>query len=147
MVATTMSVAEAEAAARRAAERLASDARVRLVYLYGSAADPNRERARDVDLAVSCTPPLGFDELMRLRADLVDVARVRIDLVSLEDAGVVLAWEIAETGRCLFARDADAEVEFITRARARYWDFKPFLEEQWRLAGERIAERQRGPET
>ena len=117
------------------------------MYLYGSAADPNRGRARDVDLAVSCTPPLRFDELLRLRADLVDVARVRIDLVSLENAGVVLAWEIAETGRCLFARDVDAEVEFITRARARYWDFKPFLEEQWRLAGERITERRRGTET
>jgi hypothetical protein len=88
-----------------------------------------------------------LDELMRLRADAVAAAGVPIDLVALDGAGVVLAWEVAETGRCLFARDADDEVAFVTRARARYWDFKPFLETQWRLAGERLAERRRGPAT
>ena len=39
---------------------------------------------------------------------------------------------------------ADMETEFVTRARARYWDFRPYRDEQWRLAGERLAERQLG---
>src|SRR3989449_10749658 len=50
--------------------------------------------------------------------------------------------EIVESGTCLYARTADAETEFVTRARARYWDFRPYRDEQWRLAGERLAERQ-----
>ncbi len=52
--------------------------------------------------------------------------------------------EVVESGRCVYARHADGETEFVTRARARYWDFKPFLEEQWRLTGERLEERRRG---
>lgn len=144
---STLTGAEALAAAERAARRLAADGRVRLVYLYGSAVDPTRREVRDVDLAVACRPRLAFDDLMRLRADAVAAAGAPLDLIALDDAGVVLAWEVAETGRCLFTRDPDDEVTFVTRARARYWDFKPFLEEQWRLAGERLAERRRGPET
>jgi predicted nucleotidyltransferase len=143
----TLTGEEARAAAERAARRLAADARVRLVYLYGSAADASRPTARDVDLAVVCRPRLGLDDLMHLRADVVAAAGAPVDLIALDDAGVVLTWEVTETGRCLFARDPDDEVAFVTRARARYWDFKPFLEEQWRLAGERLAERRRGLET
>jgi hypothetical protein len=34
--------------------------------------------------------------------------------------------------------------KFAIRARARYWDFKPFRDEQRRLAGARLEERRRG---
>jgi hypothetical protein len=110
-------------------------------------ADPTRSEVRDLDLALSCVAPLTMSELLRLQADAVAVARMPVDLIDLDGAGVVLAWEVAESGRCLFARDPDDEIAFITRARARFWDFKPFLEEQWRLAGERLEERRRGTET
>jgi predicted nucleotidyltransferase len=133
--------------AERAAQHLARDPRVRLVYLFGSAADPARGVVRDVDLAVWTDPPLAQDELLRVRADLVLAVGGEIDLVSLNDTSVVLAWEIADSGRCLYAADADTETAFVTRARSRYWDFKPFLEEQWRLAGERLEERQHGAST
>jgi predicted nucleotidyltransferase len=138
---------EARAAADRAAEVLARDTRVQLVYLFGSAADPDRNLVRDVDLAVLTDPALSLDELLRLRADVVVGAGAPIDLVSLNDAPIVLAHEVAASGKCLYARDPDVETEFVTRAHARYWDFKPFLEEQWRLTGERLEERRRGPQT
>jgi len=130
--------------AEHAAQHLAHDPRVRLVYLFGSAADPSRTTVRDVDLAVLTDPPLAQDELLRLRANLVLAVGGDFDLVSLNDASVVLAWEVADGGDCLYARDPDVEVEFVTRARARFWDFKPFLDEQWRLAGRRLEERRRG---
>ena len=135
---------EARRCALRAAQHLARDPHVRLVYLFGSAADPSRTTVRDVDLAVLTDPPLAQDELLRLRADVVLAVGGEIDLVSLNDASVVLAWEVADSGDCLYASDPDTEVAFVTRARARYWDFKPFLDEQWRLAGQRLEERQRG---
>ncbi len=134
----------ARRAAHRAALQLATDERVQLVYLFGSAADPTRTVVRDVDLAVLTKPVVPFDELMRIRADLIVATGVEIDLVSLNSAPVVLAHEVADSGRCLYARDADMELDFVTRARSRYWDFKPFIDAQWRLAGERLGERQRG---
>lgn len=84
---------------------------------------------------------LSTDQRLRLRADIVSAVQVNVDLILLNDAPVVLACEIAETGRCLYARDPDAEVEFIARARARYWDFKLFVETQWLLTGEGLTER------
>ena len=144
---TPLSPEDAQRKAERAAEFLGRDPRVRLVYLFGSLADRARAAARDVDLAIMTTQPLTLDDLLKLRADLVLAVGGPIDLVSLNDAPVVLAWEVADSGRCLYAADADAETEFVTRARSRYWDFKPFLDEQWRLAGERLEERQRGTAT
>src|SRR5512146_351033 len=117
-----MSRAEALADAERAAVFLARDPRVLLVYVFGSAAAPERPHARDIDLAVLTTPALSLEELMRLRADVVDATRAPIDLVSLNDASIVLAHEVVDSGRCLYARTPDAEVDFVTRARARYWD-------------------------
>jgi predicted nucleotidyltransferase len=128
----------------RAVGLLAREPRVQLVYLFGSTVDPGRAAVRDVDLAVLADPPLTLDELTRRRADLVIAAGLPLDLVSLNDAPVVLAFEVAETGRCLYARTPDAEVGFVTRARARYWDFKPYRDEQWRLTAERLAERAGG---
>jgi predicted nucleotidyltransferase len=139
-----MSRAEALAHAERAAALLARDPRVLLVYVFGSAVAPERPHARDLDLAVLTTPALSLDELMRLRADVADVTRAPIDLVSLNEASIVLAHEVADTGRSLYVRTLDVEVDFVTRARARYWDFKPFRDAQWQLAGEQLAERRRG---
>lgn len=137
----TLDAGRARQIAERAARRLKRDPRIRLVYLYGSAARPGAGRVRDVDLALSADPPFDLDELLRLRADLVAEIRGPLELVSLEDASIVLAHEVADSGICLHADPPEAETDFVVRARARYWDFKPFLEEQWRLAGERLEAR------
>lgn len=78
---------------------------------------------------------------MHFRADLVRRVPIPIDLVSLNDAPIVLAHEVVDFGRCLYVRDPAVETEFVTRTRARYWDFEPYRDEQWRLAGERQRER------
>lgn len=129
--------------ARRAAAALARDRRVRLVFLFGSATDPSRDLVRDVDLAVLTDHPLGLYEGLDLQAEVARAAGGDIDLVFLNDAPVVLAHEVAETGHCLHADPPEVETEFVSRARMRYFDFKPYLEEQWKLLGERLEERRR----
>jgi predicted nucleotidyltransferase len=141
----TLTREEARSRALRAARFLEADPRVILVYLFGSTVHGRAPLVRDVDVAISTRPRLDTAELHRLRADVVLAVGGSVDLVSLDGAPVVLAHEVADTGECLFARDPDAEVEFVTRARSRYWDFKPFLDEQWRLLGERLRERVGGP--
>jgi len=98
-----------------------------------------------VDLGVLAGPPLSLDDLTRRQADLRQATGSPIELISLDGAPVILVHEVVESGACLFARDPDVETEFVTRARARWWDFKPYREAQWRLAGERLAERSPGP--
>jgi predicted nucleotidyltransferase len=143
-----LSLTEARACAERAAQLLALHPRVRLVYLFGSSTRPGAGvtggAVRDVDLAVSTDPPLSVEELVKLRSELLERARCPIDLVSLDHASIVLAHEVVEGGVCLFARSPEVETEFVTRSRARFWDWRPYREEQWRLAGERLEERRRG---
>ena len=131
--------------AERAARFLAADPRVKLVYLFGSAADPERKiPVRDVDLAVLIDPPLEFWDFLRFRADVIEAAGGGIDLVPLHEAGVVLAHEVVDAGRCLYANPPELETDFAVRTVLRYLDFKPYLKEQWRIAGERLEERRRG---
>ncbi len=131
--------------ANQAARLLAADPRVLLVFLFGSTADPDRSAVRDVDLAILTEPPLTLDDLLRLRADLILEIGPAIDLICLNTAPVVLAYEVATSGRCLFARAPELETEFVVRSILRYLDFRYFLDQQWQSAGERLAERRRGP--
>jgi len=112
------------------------------VYVFGSAATPDdADTVRDVDLAVLVEPPPDPGEWRRLTALAARRGSVPVDLVPLHRASVVLAREVADTGICLFASSQEAEVEFSTRARTRYWDFRPFLEQQWELSRCRAEER------
>lgn len=129
--------------ADRAAATLAADPRVDLVFLFGSAAD-GAGAPRDVDLAILTEPALSLDELLRLRSDVVAEAGGEVDLVSLNHAPVVLAFEVADTGKCLYASAPELATEFVCNARMRYWDFKPFLEAQWSLARQRAEARRHG---
>jgi predicted nucleotidyltransferase len=135
--------ADARRAAEHAAGLLARNPRVLLVYTFGSSVH-GPGPVRDVDVAVLTAPRVSLDELLRARADLVAATGAPIDLISLNDASIALAHEVVAGGVCLFARTPDIETEFVTRARTRYWDFKPYRDEQWRLAGQRAGERRRG---
>jgi len=136
-----IAVHEARDAGRRAAVILARRPSVRLVFLFGSTADPTAREVRDVDLAVLTDAPLALDERLRLGAEIETATGAPTDLIFLDDAPVSLAREVVDHGTCLFARSPEEEVEFVTRARARYWDFRPFLDEQWRLSAARQEER------
>ena len=131
--------------AERAARFLAADPRVKLVFLFGSAADPDREiPVRDVDLGVLTDPPLDLWDLLRLQEEVALRAGGDIDLVSLNRAGIALAHEVVDTGRCLYSDPPELETEFVCRVQMRYLDFRYYLDQQWRIAGERLEERRRG---
>jgi predicted nucleotidyltransferase len=137
---------EARNRAERAARALAADERVKLVFLFGSAADLDRTiSVRDVDLAILTGRRLTLYELLDLKARAAREAGGEIDLVPLNDASVVLVREVAVTGRCLYSDPPELETEFVTRANMRYLDFKWYLDRQWEILGERL-EARRGVE-
>ena len=90
---------------------------------------------RDVDLAILTDRRLTLYELLDLKAKAAREAGGEIDLVPLNDAPVILAHEVADTGRCLYANPPELETEFVTRARMRYFDFKWYRDQQWRTLG------------
>jgi predicted nucleotidyltransferase len=114
---------------------------VRVVYLFGSAARPGSIPPRDLDLAVCARPPLSLPELLQLQGRAQEAIHLPLDLVSLDDAPIVLAHEIIEGGRCLYTRSPDDETELVTRTRMRWWDWLPVRERQWQASGERLEDR------
>ncbi len=136
-----LSAEEARLRAERAGRFLAADPRVKLVFLFGSAADPDRRTVGDVDLAILTDQRLGLYDLLDLKADVAQSAGGEVDLVPLNDASVVLAREISVTGRCLHADPPERELEFRTRANMEYRDFKWYLDRQWKTLGERLEAR------
>ena len=76
--------------ATRAAEQLAHDPRVQLVYLFGSAAERAHARPRDVDLAVWTDSRGRLDKLRRAR----DLALRRADMAG---AGISVAGHQVDT--------------------------------------------------
>lgn len=138
-----LTVAEARRRAERAARRLAEESAVRLVFLFGSTVDPVGETVGDVDLGIVTHPTLSLAELLDLRATAVAEAGGPIDLVQLDDAPVVLCWEVVRHGECLYAADPEERLAFVLRSQQLYWDFKPVLDRSWALIGQRIEERRR----
>ena len=140
-----MSREEARAGAARAAEALAEDPSVRLIFLFGSAAsDEGVDRVRDADLAVLVDPEPDVQTWNRLEVTAARAAAIPLDLVPLHRATIVLAREVAATGRCLFARTPEEETDFVVDANRKYLDFKYYLDEQHRLTAERASRRAQG---
>lgn len=107
----------------RAAQRLAQDARVVAVYGFGSRASGDATGASDVDIAVLLALEIDLKEELRLRAAVVEeLRRDDVDLVILNSAPPLLAWEVVTTGKRLFTRDADLADLFEDRTVVRYLD-------------------------
>jgi hypothetical protein len=96
---------------------------VRLVYQFGSSVVEGGPSPRDLDLGLWFGRRLSWDEERHLRADAA-LLDPRIDLVLLDDAGVVLRHEAVTGGRCILVRDEREEAEFEIRVLAAYRDFQ-----------------------
>ena len=129
---------------QRGAERLAKDLRVSAVYGFGSRARGESGPRSDVDLAVLLTSdePLSLREEVRLRAEVVEeLRRDHVDLVILNQAPPLLAYEVVAAGCRLFSRDEEASDDFEARTAMRWLDTEWLRRTQQRYAREAWADR------
>lgn len=102
------------------------------VYLFGSSASRKAGPLSDLDVAVLLDESrLKPGRRFHFRLDLIGEAmgashRPDVDLVLLNEASPLLAYEVIRGGRLLFERRRQARVEFESRAVGRYLDLKPF---------------------
>ena len=124
----------------RVVELLATDARVRLVYGFGSAAGDVAGPLSDVDVAVLLDARLDWDAERELRGRLGALIP-RVDLVILNEAPPTLRFEIVTSGRCLLARDPREQAEFEIVSLSRFLDFQPVRRVQQEYLRARVEER------
>jgi predicted nucleotidyltransferase len=103
---------------------------VRLAYLFGSQATRRTHPSSDVDVAVlldeSLTSDKRFAERLRLFGDLLRILGTEhVDLVMLNEAPPLLAYETLRHGVLLYCADAQTRIEFQVRTLRTYEDTIP----------------------
>jgi len=116
---------------------LLTDDRVAALYLFGSHAQGAAGPSSDIDVGVLLAARVGREEYFTLRLQYLGrcmdlLGTDKVDLVILNDAPPILAYEVVSRGRLLCQNNREERVTFEADRVGKYLDFKPFLEVQVR---------------
>lgn len=106
------------------------------VYLFGSHARNEADAASDMDLAFLLDQEKYMTDPYEAAGPAYIVAmrvgmklEVQTDVTILNSASIEMTYEIVTLGRCVYEADIDHRLEYETRVRGMYFDFRPFLED------------------
>jgi len=119
---------------------------VRVAYLFGSHAKGRVGLLSDVDIAVLLDGRLDKQERFDLRLKLINgisslLKTDELDVVVMNDAPLLLNYNIIREGRVLDSKDEAERVRFETRILSRYLDRRYYDERHVKIGIERIAEK------
>jgi len=118
------------------------DPDILLAYLFGSHARNEAGPLSDIDLAVLLKPAASkelFAKKLRMLKELTTLfAGIDIDLVILNEAPLVLKFNILKDSKPLYICDNNLHDELILRAITEYLDFKPVLACHYQALQKRI---------
>ena len=124
----------------RLKEFFSKDKDVLFVYLYGSQSKGTGYLESDIDLAVYLRPGNNEFYLRKDEQFLGELAQInkRIDVRLVNVMPLLLKYEVISQGEIIFSRDEKARVNFETQTLCRYFEMKPFFDEEHRLAMKKI---------
>jgi predicted nucleotidyltransferase len=107
----------------------ASRKEVQFAVLFGSLAKGTANKLSDIDIAVMIVPdfkntfPYGYQAT--LTADLMqELKRNDVDVVVLNQAPILLQYQVLRYGKFIYVRDEPARIQFQIDTINRYEDFK-----------------------
>ena len=102
---------------------------VKLAYLFGSQAKGNAAAESDFDLAVLFEEAGDkhnlFEKTLYLAEELRDYFPKRIDIVSLNDAPLLLKYEVVSNGQALYCANEAERIDFEVLIIKEYIDEEP----------------------
>lgn len=113
-------------------QALCDDDTVALAYLFGSHVQDRASERSDIDVAVLTESTENeLRQLVELTKTLEDAAGRQVDvtLVPVRGTDPRLLHQVLQHGELLYARDEETRIGFETRARAKYLDMKPHIDE------------------
>lgn len=128
-----------EDALSRVEQHLRQDERIRVLYLFGSrradlAGGPDQSRpqpdSRDLDLGVVTSRDFAWEDYYILLEELGGRIRSdRLDLIWLNEADPVMAFQVIRDGSVLLYRDAEELNDFERKAKHRFYDYRIYLKQ------------------
>lgn len=113
---------------------------LKLLVVFGSHGTVRQTKSSDIDLGFCTASVLSPEQLLELMMDLsVNFQKSEVDLVDLDRAVPLLAYEIACKGRVLHESE-NAFLLFKLKASARYADTRHLREQRKQFLDSRIAE-------
>jgi len=95
---------------------------VEFVYLFGSAVTGHIHGESDMDIGIFYQEKPDAERLFTMQSKLEECIGHPIDLVVLNDANPVLAYQIITGGRLIFSRNEFARYRFVLKVYQEYED-------------------------
>jgi len=138
-----------EAQLKKLKDHLSQKDEIIFAYIYGSVARNQDTRLSDIDLAIyidedkkPAAGPFGYRS--DLIAELQPLAGNDIDLIILNEASNLLAYNVFKEGSLLFNKDPDLRTRVQAKTVDKYLDFLPMLRVQEKYLNERIEQNRFG---
>ena len=101
-------------------------------YLFGSTATGHARKDSDVDIAVRLVPGLSAEKHFQLRLELIDriekLVELTVDVVLMNDAGLIMLNQIFSHGMPVFIRGTEDEESFKVLKQKEFFDFRYYLD-------------------
>jgi predicted nucleotidyltransferase len=111
---------------------------IKSAYLFGSTAQGVDSKLSDIDIAVrlndDVSPELAFDIRMELVNNLEDYFIRKVDVVLLDTASLKLIHQVLRSGRMIFAKELEREMDYAIQKNKEYFDFKYYIDKDIRGA-------------
>jgi len=111
-------------------------------YLFGSMAHGKAHALSDVDVAVLFTHGLDqvtiFQRTLEIGTTLEQALCRPVDVVALNHAPTLLRFQVIKSGKLILERDRTQRCTFQMQTMSRYYDIRPYLQEQIRYTMQRI---------
>ncbi|MCS7201744.1 MAG: nucleotidyltransferase domain-containing protein [Dictyoglomus sp.] len=116
-----------------------------LAYIFGSFAKGNISNLSDIDVAILFSEDIPkenyFDLKLEISYLLLEILRELkrdVDLVILNDASLILKYQVIKYGEIIYKKDEKTRVDFEEETIKNYLDTKPIRDENFKYLLKRI---------
>ncbi len=102
-------------------------------YIFGSQVMGEATMRSDGDVAIYTSKSMSWKEIIEVQNQLEDNINRKVDLIYLNTAPLLLAYEVISKGKLILDRDPASRVEYEVKVLREFLDIRPRLEEYYRL--------------
>ncbi len=111
---------------------------IKAVYLFGSFAEGKNNKLSDLDLGVLLDNDYNVDIKLDILTDLANYNFCNVDLIILNQAGLLTCFEVVKHNRIIYKRDDFDSSSYYSRIFREFQDFRYLLKIQSSYLKERI---------